>query len=171
MQTGDVILVHRHTVGEDLVRWGEEIELARKGERWPIYPVYSHAAVYVGDGLIVEALGRGTTLSQLDKYIGKADVWTGYVSNTHRELMRLYALRLVEHKVRYSWWLDVLLALRMLIGLRVRWIQRDADNCSALVFDVWWSIHRRIAASRACSPLDIAMWGYLRFEGDLTEVA
>ena len=166
-KVGDVILVHNDTVLSDLVIWGEELELLRKGEKWPSRPIYSHSAVFIGEGNIVEAVGRGVTVSRLSKYYGKADIWSAPIHGIDRTQMRKTALDMVAQHYTYSWWLDMILAVRMTLGLRLRWVQHHAVNCSAATWDVWASAGHRIAVSRACSPEDICMWGYLEFMGQL----
>lgn len=167
LQVGDVILVRNNTFLSDLVIAGEELELLRKGEKWPSRPIYSHSAVYIGEGNIVEAVGRGVNVSRLAKYYGKADIWSAKIHVVDRVQMRETALDMVAQHYAYSWWLDVILAIRMTLGLRLRWVQHHAVNCSAATWDVWDSVGHRIAVSRACSPEDIAMWGYLRYKGQL----
>ncbi len=168
LQVGDVLLVHNDTFLSDLVIRGEELELLRKGEKWPSRPVYSHSAIFIGNGNIVEAIGRGVTVARLAKYYGKADIWSAPVHGIDRVQMRKTALDMVAQHYTYSWRLDAILALRMTLGLRLRWVQKHAVNCSAATWDVWESTRHRIAVSRACSPEDIAMWGYLQFMGELS---
>jgi hypothetical protein len=115
----------------------------------------------------VEAVGRGVTVSRLSKYYGNADIWSAPVYGIDRVQMRKVALAMAWDDYTYSWWLDVLLAIRMTVGLRIKWVQKHAVNCSAAAWDVWGGTGHKIAVSRACSPEDIAMWGYLQFMGQL----
>ena len=167
LQVGDIILVHNDTLLSDLVIGGEELELLRKGEKWPSRPIYSHSAVFIGNGTIIEALSNGLTASKLSKYIGKADVWSHKINGYDRTQIRKHAIDMFMIGYKYSWWLDFLLALRMLFGWHIRWVQRGAVNCSVYPWDAWWSARHKIAASRACAPEDLAMFGYLEFMGQL----
>ena len=168
LKIGDVILVYNDTLLSDLVIAGEELELLRKGKKWPSRPIYSHSAVYIGEGTIIEALSDGLTASKLSKYIGKADVWSHPISGYDRTQIRKHAIDMYMIGYKYSWWLDFLLALRMLFGWHIRWVQRSAVQCSAFLWDDWWSTGLKIAASRACAPEDLAMFGYLRFMGEVS---
>ena len=167
LQVGDILLIHNDTLLSDLVIWGEELELLRKGEKWPSRPIYSHSAVYIGNGTIIEALSDGLTASKLSKYIGKADIWSHNISGYDRTQIRKHAIDMFMIGYKYSWWLDFLLALRMLFGWHIRWVQRGAVNCSVYPWDAWWSAGHKIAASRACAPEDFCIYGYLGFMGQL----
>ena len=164
-RVGDLIMVHRHTPLETLTEWGEEIELLRHHQQWPNRPVYGHVCVYIGNGTIIEALGRGLTVSKLSKYIGEADVWSHDVSGYDRDQIRHASIHMYRLGYGYSWWLDFLLALRMLFAYPVHWKQRKRVNCSAFAYDVWQYAWHKIAKHRACSPEDIATFGYMRFQG------
>lgn len=117
--------------------------------------------------MIIEALGHGLTLSPLAKYDGIADIWSTKVQDNDRMQMFTFAMYMYWSNFKYSWWLDILLSLRMLFGLHIRWMQFQRVNCSAFAYDTWNAAGHKIASHQACSPEDIALYGALNSVGVL----
>ena len=164
---GDLLLVHAPSVYQDAIEFAERISLFRQGAHPPRgHPVYGHVAVYIGEGYILEALGRGLTRSPITKYAGSADIWTRQISRSSRDRIVLRAIAMWRARFRYSWLLIGILAVRLLFGWRLPWHQRGSLVCSVYGYDCWAADKVQIAASRACSPEDIAVYGRLYFAGE-----
>jgi uncharacterized protein YycO len=61
LEPGDLLFVKTNHFVSKLIRYGQR-------GYGPRYAQWNHVAVYVGDGMIVEALTKGVVLSPLDKY-------------------------------------------------------------------------------------------------------
>lgn len=166
---GDLLMVYEPSLYEDAIAFAERVSMVRQNIRPPRgRPIYGHVAVYIGHGLVLEALGRGLTRSLASKYAHTADIWTRDVSHNARDAVSQRAVAMFRTGYRYSWWLIAILAVRLLFGLKLPWRQRHRLICSTYAFDCWLADRVRIAPSRACSPEDIALHGKMYFAGEYT---
>ena len=164
IEIGDLLLVRQNDVYEDLIAFGERISMLRQGIKPPYgHPVYGHVAVYLGNGTIIEAVGRGVVRSPASKYLGSADIYTRPTTEAEREQIRYRAMRLYIDDYKYSWWLIAILAVRLLFGWQIPWKQKYSLVCSVLAYDAWEPVCK-IAAERACTPEDIPLFGALKFK-------
>ena len=166
IQVGDLLLVRQNDLYEDVIAFGERVSMLRQGIKPPRgRPVYGHVAVYVGNGTVIEALGRGIVRSPASKYLGSGDIYTRQVTEAERAQICHTAMRLYIADYKYSWWLIAILAVRMLTGLQIPWRQKYSLVCSVLGYDAWLPVCK-IAAERACTPEDIPIYGALKFKGE-----
>lgn len=164
IEIGDLLLVRQNDVYEDLIAFGERISLLRQGKPVPRgHPVYGHVAVYIGNGTIIEAVGRGVVRSPASKYLGSADIYTRPTTEAERQKIRYRAMRLYIGDYKYSWWLIAILAVRLLFGWQIPWQQKYSLVCSVLAYDAWEPVCK-IAAERACTPEDLATYKAVEFK-------
>lgn len=127
---GDCILLDR----EDIL--GDGIEWIQNGK-------VSHVAIYVGEGMIVEALETGAVkLSKLDKYFNEKYRWMiRRVKNITKEQKQIIADTVSEYiGDPYDWFqlitLGIFLLIRKLIGVRWYWVigqsKKNMMICSEL---------------------------------------
>ena len=123
---GDFILAHRKGVASFLIRTGERIRL-RSGARW------SHTAIIVAPGVLVEALTHGVMQTPLAAYehIEYVLVRTGLQGDDQRQAVAFARSCLGQ---RYGWTIIAGIALRFLTPGRGLWFGMDGTQiCSGLV--------------------------------------
>ncbi len=130
MVEGDYILVRTEHLVSRLIRWGQR-GYGKDAAQW------NHVALYVGDGMMVEALTNGVCLSPVDKYPA-SDV--RHVSAqgddglpTDRE--RAHAVAFAKSCVgeRYAYVTIACIALKVLTKGRLQFGVQATSICSGLV--------------------------------------
>lgn len=167
---GDILLCYSPSIYRDLIVGAEDFYIARReafrqGKPAPAgRPIYSHVAIYVGGGKVIEALGRGVVISDVSKYAGKADTWRVPVASY--EMRRAWVQRAYK-RVGYKYaWGDILVqAVRMFFAVNIPYNFSHSVICSVLAYDCVNGKRWHIAQRRNCSPQDIAMYGMLNFAG------
>ena len=163
---GDILLCYVPSLLGTAIDTVEEIGLIR--QRIPIprrHPVYSHAALYVGNNTVIEALGRGLVRSRADKYRGVADVWSADISADERNAITGRGTAMFRTGYTYSY-LDIAVQFVMLTtGLRIPIHMDHSLICSVFTFDAWMGARIQIARHRNCAPEDEAVYGVLDFRG------
>lgn len=163
---GDLLLCYDHTWYDKAIDAVEEFAMLRRGIRPPKgRPIYSHVAVYVGNGYIIEALGNGLVKAPMYNYFGKADVWSKPVGTAARDRIVARAEKMLKGGYTYSWWDVAVQFCRLVFGLHIPWHQKKSLICSVFGYDCWTSIAIKIAQLRNCAPEDIATFGVLQFTG------
>lgn len=98
----------------------------------------NHAAIYIGDGQLIEAWPRGVRQHAVAEYDGCLQAWsTGIIDYTAEERQKIVAYALSERGVEYGF-VDLLAIGLPLLGIRPKWVLTrlyDADSviCSQLV--------------------------------------
>lgn len=165
-QPGDLLLCYDHTLLDEAIDTAEYLGMLRRHQRPPKNrPIYSHVAVYIGNGKCIEALGPGLVLTEASKHHGKADIWTQHVSPHGRQRIVAKARKMLAQGYRYSIWNIVVQFIWLLFRLRIPWHQEHSLVCSIFAYDVWWADGWRIAKRQNCDPEDIALDGVLFFKG------
>ncbi|MCL6597926.1 MAG: hypothetical protein K6T81_04230 [Alicyclobacillus macrosporangiidus] len=163
---GDLLLCYADSWLGEAIDTVEEIGLLRQGIKPPRgRPIYSHVAVYVGDGYVIEALGNGLVKSPAYNYFGKADVWSLDVDDTTRARIVGQAYRMLEAGYKYSYWDLFVQFMWLVFGLRIPWHSKHSIICSVFGYDCWAAAGYQIAARRNCAPEDIATFGVLQYQG------
>lgn len=167
-QPGDLLLCYDDTLLDKAIDTVEEIGLIRQGIKPPKgRPIYSHVAVYVGRGYVIEALSNGLVRSNSHEYFGKADVYTKDILDSRRSRIVDKAEKMLREHYTYSW-LDIAVQFVWLVfGLRIPWHSKRSIICSVFGFDCWNAAGFQIAKYRNCAPEDIATFGVLHFKGRL----
>lgn len=177
---GDVLLVRSASAIGTLIRFGERVRyagwpaalahLARKlvgtaqpdrpGDPWYV----SHAAVYVGDGQLVEALARGLALSPVTKYdrsdtvvVAVADLVPAVTDQDRARAVAFARTQLARHD-RYGWLsiASIVLQLTTPAKLDISW--DGALICSAFAAQVLEHCGLTLAtrSSLTTMPADLA---------------
>ncbi|MCL6599221.1 MAG: hypothetical protein K6T81_10825 [Alicyclobacillus macrosporangiidus] len=163
---GDLLLCYADSLLGEVIEEVEEIGLIRQGIRPPRgLQIYSHVAVYVGDGYVIEALGNGLVKSPVSKYFGKADVWSRDVDDTTRARIVGQAYRMLEAGYKYGYWDLFVQFMWLVFGLRIPWNSKHSIICSVFAYDCWFAGGYKIAVRRNCAPEDIAIFGVLHYQG------
>jgi len=165
-EPGDLFLCYDSTLLGRAIDRVEEIGMLRRGQKPPKgRPVYSHVAVYIGNGECIEALGPGLVKTLAVDHHGKADIWTQHVERRGRDRIVKKAQKMLRQGYTYSWW-DLFVQFAWLIfGLRIPWHQKRSLVCSVFGYDVWMADGIKIAPRRNCAPEDIPLYGTLFFRG------
>lgn len=164
---GDLLLCYDSTWYDKAIDAVEEIGMLRQSIKPPNgRPIYSHVAVFVGNGYIIEAIGNGLVRSPSHSYFGKADVWSKPIGTAARDRIVARAEKMLKTGYTYSWWDVAVQFARLVFGLRIPWRQKKSIICSVFGYDCWaTSIAIKIAQLRNCAPEDIATFGVLQFTG------
>lgn len=134
----------RYTGWAASLRWARKFIFARAGYD-PNDPLDGHhIAVYVGDGLIIEALARGLTMSRLgDKYhpedydVLRLAVANPYAGAVARAAAVAFARAELDRKAKYSWASIASIVLSLLTPLRLDVSWGGAMICSAFGARCW----------------------------------
>jgi len=166
IKPGDVLLCYAPSwLGEGIDLF-EALGALRSQKKLPEHrPIYSHAALCVGDGKLIEAVGKGVVYGTIETYKGVADVWRTPLTDAQRFEIIRYAEALVKKKITYNDWDIVVQAFYLLTGFMLpHWLNKSVI-CSVAVYDEFHAANPRIqvAARRNCTPEDLAMYGALRF--------
>ena len=106
-QPADILLCYSPSLIGSAIDSVEALGLLREHKKPPPHrPLYSHAALYIGDGRITEAIGRGLVKSDAQKYSGVADIWSRDLSCVQRQTIVQRAKAMVRVGYRYNY-LDI----------------------------------------------------------------
>lgn len=167
-EIGDVIEVFGDSFVENGISVVEEVGMWLRDEHKPKgQPIYAHTAVYVGNGQIVEALGRGLTLSPLSKYNGYADVYRRDMSDYRREAIVKRALTMYREGYTYDYVEILWQFIRLIFRLDIPWHLKRSVICSVFVYDCYQAASIQIAKRRNCDPEELALFGSLTYKGRL----
>lgn len=156
---GDVLLTRSTGVVGALIRFGERTHYhgwwnaLRHAAAWlvgaaahprPDDPAWcNHAAVYVGDGMVIEALAGGLTLSPISKY-GVADYRIARLQTAEptaglfeRQAAVAYARAMLERHCSYGWLSIASIILQLLTPTRLDISWDGAMICSAFAAQCW----------------------------------
>lgn len=121
LKPGDLIFVH----GTDWI--SQCIERFTKSK-------YSHVAIYIGDGQVMEAQGNRTVGTRsLSYYVGLYDVFR--VPLTHEQLEAGLAWLNNEKGIEYDYWDIFVLFMRCVFNLQIPWHECHRLLCSRLMRD------------------------------------
>lgn len=167
-QPGDVLLCFAPSLIGRAIDSIEALGLVREGKRPPrLTPLYSHACIYVGNGQVVEALGRGVVRSDAHKYDGVADIWARQMTREDRQAVVSRANTMVRARVKYSY-MDILVqCIGLLTGLYLPMRLKRSVVCSVAAYDCYEAPNPSIpiAERRNCAPESIAVYGALDYRG------
>lgn len=165
-QAGDLLLVFGDSFFADSIDAVEDVAMWERGEHTST-PTYFHLAVVVDDNYIVEALGRGLTLSPISKYAGSADVYSRNLTPHQRAEIVKQAMWMYEQHYTYDW-LDLAVQfVRLIFRLRLPWKLKHSIICSVFGYVCYAAVGLKIAKLENCAPMDIALGGVLRNRGRL----
>ena len=163
---GDVLLCYAPSLIGAAIDEVEALGLLREYKKPPPHrPLYSHAALYLGDNQITEAIGRGLVKSGADKYTGVADIWSRDLSYAQRETIVQRAKAMARVGYRYNY-LDI--AVQFVYLTTGLMLPADFDHsiiCSVAVYDEWQAIKVPVARHRNCAPESLATFGALEWRG------
>ncbi|KIL38297.1 hypothetical protein SD70_27160 [Gordoniibacillus kamchatkensis] len=143
MNPGDLIFVSGIDVISRIIRWVTESK-------------YSHVAIYVGGGRVIEAQAfRKVGFQELAYYEGKYDVKPIRL----REPQRIHGLVwILNQRGRpYSYWSDFVILLRCLFNIHIPWHEGLAIICSRLGRDFLFHCGLPIPDENM-SPEDLYEW-------------
>lgn len=145
LRIGDIIIVH----GKGLI--SELIEEVSNG-------IYSHVAIYVGNGCVIEAEGfKKTGYAQVSKYAGQADVFRyNYLSDVQQQNIVKYLKGQIGG--RYDWKLLLFEFIRYTFNRTLRYKENFRCHiCSMLAKDAYINIKIYLTPGLDCpSPNDIS---------------
>lgn len=124
--------------------------------RWVTKSKYSHMAIYIGGGEVIEAQAfRKVGKRELSYYAGKYDV----VSVPMTEKQRLHGLIWVlrQQGRPYSYWSDFIILMRRLFGIVIPWREDKNIMCSRLARDFLFHCGLPIP-DEDMSPEDLYEW-------------
>lgn len=126
--------------------------------RWVTKSKYSHVAVYVGDGKVIEAQGfRTVGFQDLFFYSGHYDIMTLPRTVDYDELRSGIHWLLIQRGRRYSYWSDFVILLRCLFGIKLSWHEGANIICSRLARDFLFHCGLPIPDENM-SPEDLYEW-------------
>jgi len=150
---GDYFVVHTTGPSARLIQVGN-------------WSIWNHAGLYLGDGMIIEALPTGVSLAPLSKYDNHEIIWsTGHDSpftEAEAEELRRFALTFVGDS--YGVWSIIALGFKCLtFGIPLipaDWFAEKEHSviCSQLVAWVWSHMDRRVSHKKHAlvRPKDLA---------------
>ena len=133
---GDFILVSTKGILAKLIRCGQFIRY--HGKMRP-FAHWNHTAMVISEsGDIIEAVGRGVVISNINDY---SDVEYYYVSTKLNKQSRDQAIASANSflKDKYSWMTIISIAIELLTGIRVQFTQSNTMICSSLVGQSLWA--------------------------------
>lgn len=141
MQAGDIIFVRGDDLLDELIEWAED-------------GVYSHVALYVGDGFVIEATGGNRIkLARLSSY---ASYDVGSVSMTDQQREDLIAYAMTQQGKRYDWALIGIIALRLLLRIDIPYAERALRICSTFIRDCFDYIRIQLTEIVNCTPQELS---------------
>lgn len=145
MNPGDLIFVHGTSLVDRIIRWVTKSQ-------------YSHVAIYIGDGKIIDAHPfRKVGINLISIYSGDYDIKSLPVTVTHEQLnVGLYWLYLQRGR-HYSYWSDFVILLRCLFGIKLSWHEGASIICSRLGRDFLFRCGLPIPDENM-SPEDLFEW-------------
>ena len=150
---GDYFVVHTTGPSARLIQVGN-------------WSIWNHAGLYLGDGMIIEALPTGVSLAPLSKYDNHEIIWsTGHDSpftEAEAEELRRFALTFLHDS--YGVWSIIALGFKCLtFGIPLipaDWFAEKEHSviCSQLVAWVWSHMDRRVSHKKHAlvRPKDLA---------------
>ena len=177
LQPGDVLLCHSDAFVSKLIRFGETVRYHgwRKGlqmlvGRWtaPVDdPTWAnHAAVYVGDGQLIEALGSGLVMSPVSKYgpdayrvAPLAEIRQDVSAEARADLVAFAKAQLLRHGP-YGWLSIASIVVQILTPSKLDLSYDGALICSAFAAQCWEhaGLILPTRSSLTTSPADLAAW-------------
>lgn len=143
LNIGDLIFVH----GKDFI--SEAIETITHSS-------FSHVAIYIGNGKVIEAQGGRTVGTQsLDYYNGEYTVCP--LDLTGEQLTKSLPWLLAQRGRPYDYWDIFILFLRCVFWLKVPWREGKAVICSILARD-WCKQNNLPIPDIDMSPGDLHIW-------------
>jgi hypothetical protein len=144
MNTGDLIFV-------------SGIDWISRAIRFVTKSKYSHVAIYIGNGKVMEAQGfRKVGFRELSYYSGRYDIVPLPRSVTHEQLCAGMHWLMLQRGRPYSYWSDFVILLRC-IGIRLPWHEGIAIICSRLGRDFLFRCGLKIPDENM-SPEDLWEW-------------
>lgn len=154
LQPGDILLTRSNGLIGGIIRVGEYIHVDGWREamgrfwRWAKYrqPLSStphdpawvnHAAVYVGNGEVIEALAQGLVRSPVSKYhptqfiVIKLEAIKPGVDDAHREDLIEFADAEADRHDKYGWFSIFSIIVQILTPLKLNLTWKDSMICSA----------------------------------------
>ncbi len=157
MTTGKGVWFMRLLVG-DLI-FVRSTELLGLAIEWAENGVYSHVAIYAGDGQVLEAEG-GRTIGYraLKDYDGKYDIGHVQAVNCTPTPKRVKVLKEAERFIgkKYDWKLDVLLAIKLLFHVTLSYEEKNKFICSTYAARVWKAAGLPLSNILYPTPQDLA---------------
>jgi cell wall-associated NlpC family hydrolase len=145
MRPGDLIFVEGRGLVATLIKWVTKSK-------------YSHVAVYVGDGKVIEAQGfRRVGFQALSFYSGQYDIQPLPRSVTHEGLCAGMHWLLLQRGRPYSYWDDFVILLRCLFGINLPWHEGVSIICSRLARDFCFQCGLPVPDENM-SPEDLWEW-------------
>ena len=164
---GSLLMVRPHDLIDEGIEAIQDWYNLRTGQATHGEAYYTHCAVVIDKGRIVEAIGRGVVISDASKYAGIADIWGMELTYTQAELITRKAKWMAANHYRYAYWDIAILFLRLAFGLRLPWHERHAVICSVLADDCYQGANIKIAPEHNCWPSAISQAGVLKYQGPL----
>lgn len=144
MEIGDLIATRSDSFVGRAIRLGEKVKDTGslwRGLRAPATTDshWNHIAVYVGDGQIVEALGKGLTLSPLTKYSEylHLPMPAGPKDKRLRAAALLFAMDELKRKRKYGWLSIASIFFQLVTPFKFSVSYGGAVICSAFGAMVW----------------------------------
>lgn len=129
---------------------------------WP-----NHAAVYVGDGMVIEALAAGLTLSPLAKYapghyrICRLDSAERSVGPFERQAAVAYAHAMLARHCSYGWLSIASIVLQLLTPARLDVSWDGAMVCSAFAAACWQHAGVILPTRSALTTMPADFWRWV----------
>ena len=164
---GDILMIRSHDLIDDGIEAMQDWYDLRTGQPHGSDACYTHTAVCLDKGRIVEAIGRGVVISDASKYAGIADIWGMELTVPQRDRILRKAKWMAANRYKYAYWDIAVLFFRLAFGLRVPWHERRAVICSVLDYDCYWATGIKIAPERNVWPSAIAQAGVVKYQGPL----
>lgn len=140
LQVGDLIFVRGEDIISDVINWAE-------------HGKYSHVAIYVGDGQVIEAQGgRRISLAPLSNY-RKYDVGKVDMTDQQREDLIKYAM--TQRGLPYDWLLIFIIAVRLLFRINIPYIERSARICATFARDCFEHVSITLTDIVNCTPEEL----------------
>lgn len=155
IEPGDIVLTHGNHLFSKLIRFGQRLKY--RGIEKP-YAYWNHAAISVGNGALIEALGCGVTKTEVSKYNDYEYVVARIVSSEESvQQMVEYVEWVAEIGRSYNWPLIFLIALELLTGGSVKINLDGSEICSSLAAEslksagIWFKDAKVMPADIACA--------------------
>jgi hypothetical protein len=183
MEVGDVLLVQGEGFVDDLIRFGERKRVrgwwfAIKNHRKRIVcdndpTSVAHAAVYVGNHFVIEALADGLNLSPVEKYsegtylLAKlSDVYPDVCDQQRQALAKFARDQLANHD-KYGWLSILSVVMQMLTPIKLDISWDGALICSAFAGQCWEhaGVTLSTPSSLTTTPTDLALMAGFKLRG------
>lgn len=184
LRPGDLLLTRSHGTIGSLIRFGERIRYhgwwnaLRHGAAHLVGaaaepelddPAWcNHVAVYVGDGMLIEALAAGLTLTRADKYapgdyrIARLEAADRAVGPFERQNAVAYARAQLARHSRYGWLSIASIVLQLLTPLRLDVSWDGAVICSAFAAQCWEHAGIILPTRSALTTMPSDFWEWVR---------